>query len=448
MENHPLRLAVALGAALLGCSLAACGGSSGVSTSSVEATTVSDLSGVAAVGTPFVGAVFLSDASAPAQTRSTSINEDGSFSFSADDLKGLVPPYLLKARAADGSVKLFSFASGPGKANVNPVTNLTLAVASGFSNLSGLYQTPDRTTRNAIASTFASSQAKVMTALGDLLTPFGAGAADPAGGFFAVNRQGLDGFLDQVNFAISPEGVTIADRTSHATVFTASLSDIAHPTVNAGALSPPPPIHLPGNAVLTLALRGTLPVGTAVKYARFTLQLPLGITVDTGPSGVNTALPIGAAVNSSVYPAPSLSDTDNQLSANLSSLDGFGTGTFIAIRCTIGSPGLLTSSAADFSITSATLYSDIYKNTRIKGMTIVPVSLVFTTHEGKGIYDSLCASCHNLSASDTTTASLYNKADKLSSEFAPRHHNLLLTATQRDYLSEFLQAVGNGQAVF
>jgi mono/diheme cytochrome c family protein len=176
--------------------------------------------------------------------------------------------------------------------------------------------------------------------------------------------------------------------------------------------------------------------------------LPLGFTVDEGASEINTALPVEAAAHSNVYPVPLLLPTNNRLNVSLSSLNGFTTGNFLKIRCTVGSATLLATGAQDFSVSSVKLFSDIYKNHSLKDLSIVPVALVYPVQEGKAEYGSLCASCHNLNASDTTTASLYGKAAKLSALSATQHHGVGLSATQIEYLSEYLSTITSGRIVY
>ena len=456
MGKYPYRMTMALCTAIAALTLAACGGSaSGVAAvtqsagqSPVQAAT--DLSGVAAAGAPVSGTVYLSDASFPTKTVSAVINRDGTFSFSASALKTLAAPYLIKA--VDGSGKeWFSFAGGTGTANVNPITTLALAMACDVADLQGLsdsFDTHNAATLNLLSVNFPDALARVRTAMKPLLSIYGASDTDPLAGFYAVNQQGLDGFLDQVDFAFSRGAVTVTDRTSNAPVFSGPLNLPESASVTAKALSAPKVFYLPGNAVLTLAVQGSLPSGTLIKNAEFTLQLPLGITVDQGASGINTAVAIEAAAHSNIYPVPALSQTDNQLKVTLSSLDGFGAGNFLAVRCVVGSATLLAVAKEEFTVSAATFYADIYKNQRLKGLSIAPVSLVFPAQEGKTLFTTLCASCHNLSATDTTTASLFGKSDLVAARATSRHHGVVRSATQVEYFTEYLTTLSSGRVVY
>jgi len=456
MGKYPYHITMAISAALAALYLAACGagstsGTAVTSTASVStAQAATDLSGISDSGSPLSGTIYLSDATFPSKYVSETINPDGTYSFSASELSGLQPPYLLKSVDSAGNA-WYSIAAGTGTANVNPLTTLEVAIASGSADLESLSQLFDAhnlATLKKITLSLAAVQSEVMTALKPLLTPYGADSADPLSGFYATNAQDLEGFLAGVAFTFTRGSLVLTDKQSQVPVFSAPLTDMANSTLNLAALSAPPVLYLPGNAVLTLALQGNLAPGTSIKLAAFSLQLPLGITVDTGNSDVNTAIPIGGAAESNIYPAPALSASNNQLNISLSSLRGISTGDFLAVRCTASTAALLATSAADFTITSAILYADIYRNQILHGLSIVPVSLVFPLQEGKTLYTNLCASCHNLSATDTSTATLYNKADQLAALFSSRHHGIALSETQVKYLSEYLSAISGGQVVF
>ncbi|MBJ6724302.1 hypothetical protein [Geomesophilobacter sediminis] len=453
-------------------SLSGCGNGSGsaVAVSGNQAPT--DLSGIAATGKPFLGTVYLSDAASPPRTAEAPANPDGSFSFPAATLIGFTPPYLLKVVSVSGkddpsAAALYSIATGPGTANINPITTAAVAAASGAADLAGLFQlfashdafdpVTHATTGarlSLVAAGFPHALSDVVSSLNQLLAPFGAAQDDPLGGFYAVNGQGLDGFLDQTTFTISGGNLTVNAASQGPNLFTGSLQDVVHGSVQTGILTPPDGT-LPGNAVLTLAVRGQLPSQSSIHYASLTLQLPPGFTVVedsqatlAGASVPNTALPIEGALQSNIYPAPLLSAANNQLSLNVTTLGGFGTGNFLQIRCVASSALLLTTRAADFSILTATIYSDIYKNKRIKGLSVIPVSLVFPSHEGKGLFAARCASCHSLDPADTSATGLYGKAAEVAATLATTHHQVTLSGTAPSYLFEYLTAVTYGWQVY
>ncbi|NMC73751.1 MAG: cytochrome c, partial [Geobacteraceae bacterium] len=137
------------------------------------------------------------------------------------------------------------------------------------------------------------------------------------------------------------------------------------------------------------------------------------------------------------------------LKITMSSLAGFTTGDFMKVRLIVSSEALLSTAAGDFSVASASLYSDIYKNDRLKGLTVVPVSVTFPTREGKSVYEARCARCHTLVQSDSAvTPSLYRKTDQVAERLKQTHHTVTLTSGELENLIAYLTAYFSGQRVF
>jgi hypothetical protein len=381
MSNYVRTIMAALCCCLAPFLLSACGntaaGVAAVSASAGTATASSaaTVSGIAAAGKPLSGNVYLRDASYPSRTLSAPINPDGTFSLPVD---GLNAPFLLKAVDSTGNAS-FAFGRTAGIVNINPLSNLAVAAASGSPDqqaLSELFDNVNSAALNAVSASYPATQSGIMSALKPLLVTFAADGGDPFAGFFAVNHQGLDDLLGQVTISEAGGMVSITNSGTGASIFRGPLDRIGSAgTYNPAAVPAPGALYLPGNALLTLAIQGTVPEGTRILRSSFTVQLPLGFSADSGPSNVNTAIPIQGAAYSNVYPAPVLSATDNLLTVNLSSLAGFGSGAFLTIRCIATTAALLATNPADFKITAPEYYGDIYKNLRLKGLSIVPVSL-------------------------------------------------------------------------
>lgn len=441
--------------ALMPLILSACGGGGGSTDGQAAVMPVPQpiarttlVEGIAAAGAPLSGTVYLSDASFPAREVTAPINQDGTYAI---DVTGLQAPFILKAADASGNT-WYSFAKAPGIVNINPLTNLVVAVAAGatdMQSLAELYATHNMATLQRIAGTVTSAAADITASLQPLLAMYGAATADPLNGPYAVNQQGLDAFFDQVAIGVSGGTATITRIDTRATVFSAPISNITSGTVDTGGMPTPPQSYMPGNAVLTLNLQGSLPQGALVDNLSLSVQLPLGVTVDTGPAGMNTAVPIGTASGANVYPVPALSATNNVLTVSMSSLAGFGTGNFLTIRCIVSSASLMAAiSATDFKVTTSSMYADIYKNQRLTGLTVVPVSLVYPAADGEKLYVSLCAGCHTLDPSGSVvTPSLYGTASQLPTTFATSHHGVTLAATQVDDLLAYLNAYYLGQQI-
>lgn len=359
--------------------LSACGSGGSGSSSSGAAVQTTAVAGIAAAGMPLAGNVHLSDSSFKIYSSNSMINQDGSFSI---DTTGMNAPFILMAVDAAGNPLYYSFARAPGIANINPLTNLALAVAAGNTSLATLYASHTVSEMNAVSGAIGGAVAHIMHSLQPLLALYQAESANPLSGLYQVNNQGLDGLFDDVSFTVSDGtgnvNITYTQTTPPTTIFTGAFGNMTSSALN--NLPAQQTYQTPGNAELTLKITGRLPHGTVIKNVSFSIQLPLGITVEIDPSDpsgltsvVNTAVPTGTAAGANVYPAPTLSTTNNILSVSMSSVAGFGVGNFIKIRCIVSSPSLMAATTPNsFSVTTSVMYADIYNNQKLKGLTIVP----------------------------------------------------------------------------
>ena len=86
------------------------------------------LNGTAATGKPVVGVVDIYGSQGGSLPNIPIDNSTGQYSA---DVSGLTPPYLIVARPDDDNLPLlFSFADGPGIANITPLTTLVLFIAN------------------------------------------------------------------------------------------------------------------------------------------------------------------------------------------------------------------------------------------------------------------------------------------------------------------------------
>lgn len=421
--------------------LTACSGGTGDSAPQAgQTTTPSLLEGIAASGAPLSGTVFVTDSSYPAKKISATINQDGTFSVS---VAGLTPPLLLKAVGTVGGtpLTLCSFATTPGRVQVTPLTDLLVAAAAGAqqrADLFALYSTHNRASLQTVANNLPQLTTQLKSALQPLLTLYGADAADPFTSPYRVDHQGLDGLFDDVKINIATGSATVTNRRSGAVIYAATLDNLGGGTMTPTNLPTPVVYAKPGNARLTLQLAG-LTVGTLVKRLKTTIRLPLGVTVDQGTAAVNTVIPSGSAAGAAVYPLPSLSATNNELTLEFSSLDGFGGGEILTLRCIVSYADLTTVTADAFTIVKTELYGDIYKQQKISGGGVSTVTLVFPVTEGKKVYDRLCSGCHTLGSIDTVgRPSLLNKAALVPGKFASGHREISLVAQQIEDLQTYL----------
>lgn len=431
--------------------LTACSGGSGSSSPAAGQTSTAPLlEGVVASGNPLSGTVYVTDSSYPSKKVSAAINQDGTFSIS---VAGLTPPLLVKAvgTVVGNLVTLYSFATAPGRVQVNPLTDLLVAAASGAqqrADLFGLYSSHNRASLVTIANRLPQLAPQFRTALQPLLALYGADTADPFSTAYRVDHQGLDGLFDDVAITIANGSVTITNKGNGAIIYAGTLDSVGTGTLTTASLPTPTVYARPGNARLTLQLNG-LAAGTQVKRLKTTIRLPLGVTVQqlndpitqlpSGTAVVNTASPSGSATGAAVYPLPSLSATNNELTLELSSLDGFGNGEFLTLRCIVSYAALTTVTADAFTIVKTELYGDIYKQQKITSGGISSATLVFPVTEGKKVYDGLCSGCHTLGTTDTVgRPSLLNKASLVPAKFTSGHRGVYIATQQIEDLQAFL----------
>jgi hypothetical protein len=443
MQKYNLILCSCLATLLL----SACGGSGGSSDPSAPSA-VNVLQGVAAIGGPLSGTLSVSDCSFPNRSTNASINQDGTFSVS---MTGMTPPFLLRAtytNMSGATRSLYSFTSSPGTVNINPLTNLMVAAAAGVPNsagLTGLYANHNFSSAQNLAAALPGTISALQTALQPLSKLYGLTALNPFSYPYQMNSQGLDGLFDDVSISFTNGTMTLKNISIDTAFYSALLANPGNGSLQSAFLPVPTQYPMPGNARLTMMLSGLPSSGSLVKHLLTTIQLPLGVTVNTDSTGtasvVNTAIPSGNGVGAIVYPAPALSTTDNQLTIELSSLNGIGAGEILTLRCLVSFAQLSNVSVTDFTTISTAVYGDIYKLQKFKSGTVTLTNLVFPVTEGSNIYNSLCASCHTLSANGTVgTPSLLNEAGLIPATFATVHHGISLTQQQIEDLQAFLAA--------
>lgn len=366
-------------------SVSGCGSGDGDASVGSGTTTVQ---GIAASGKPISSTVYMLSASS---TSALSVKTTAAGEFSIDT-KGLQAPFIFKTVDSSNNV-LFSYAKGPGNVNINPLTTIAVAVAasSAGTSLSGLYNNGFTITASqiqSISNAMDTATNNVAISLDTLLKTFCPAGSDLntdfMSGTYAVNQQGLDDLFDKVVFTFSTDSVVITRQDNNASIFTAKLSDLM--AGNTGTLMQsnipiPAPLAadtLPGDAILTLGVQGSLPQGKLIKHISFILQLPLGTTVVTPqsmpPTLVNyIAVPARTAMGSNTYPVPTLaSPYSGTLRVSMSSVAGFSTGDFLNLWYIGANSGW---DLSNFKISDAVFYSDIYGGTPLENLSIVPVKI-------------------------------------------------------------------------
>lgn len=152
------------------------------------------MTGVAAVGRALEGYVYIQDAAGT--TINVPIGAGGRY---AADITFMEPPFILQARANDGSV-WYSYAPAAIPANVSQLTTLALYLANGKTDLDALFM--DWAQQHEVLTELAVLRAQLIVNLNlsELFDAWGLYAGDynflTTG--FATDGTGFDGVLDSV----------------------------------------------------------------------------------------------------------------------------------------------------------------------------------------------------------------------------------------------------------
>jgi len=252
-----LRAAAAFACALvLPILVAGCGGggdSAGTSQQSSISTQV--VSGVAATGAPLVGEVTLRDSAPEHKEKVVVISGDGSFSVDVSDMRA---PYVMRAAgtAEGGRHTLYSFAEGPGVANINPLTSAALASAAGVDDPAEVFDRPDTAELEKVRRGMPAAIAALGVRLRPLMEVFEVADRDPHRQRFRADHDGLDGMFDSVRVEISGGVLTITNVTSGAVIFSGRLRDFSSGYFTSN------PEHLPKRGPRLAAPTGVVAVGS------------------------------------------------------------------------------------------------------------------------------------------------------------------------------------------
>ena len=246
METRYTSIARALSAAGVVALLAGCGGGGGSASVSTGA-----ISGVAASGAPITGGgsgtmngvVTLKDSSSPAHTVTTATDGNGNYAFTAAQIQGFTPPFMLQIDYKLGGVG-YSLASavtaadvtgGNATINITPLTDLVIAnlghqiAATIFAN--GNYA--NLLTPAALAAGVAALDAELQPVLAQQGV---SGSIDLLHQAFTANGSGLDAVLDSLHVTVDPAtgSETLTNTTTGQSV--------------TGTLSAPPTTPLPAGS--------------------------------------------------------------------------------------------------------------------------------------------------------------------------------------------------------
>ncbi len=228
--KHIVRFSTAVVAILMSISLVGCGGGGGGGGSTSPPT----VTGTASEGALITGqTVKLKDANGKSAADATTGASNGVFSI---DVSNLTAPFLVTVTGTKGSY--ISLAQADGKANINPITTMVVALAAGSSDVSALFTGLTPTQLSGINTKYDEKTALVSTSLKDVLSGFS--AKDYFTGTVAAGT-GMDAVFDTYQIAVNPtNGITVKTKGDTAvTVLT-----IPDATVKANTPDPLPPVNL------------------------------------------------------------------------------------------------------------------------------------------------------------------------------------------------------------
>lgn len=198
-------------------SLAITGCSGGGNSSPNETDNVTTVSGNALAGSPIVGRAWLKDSLGNLSSDSpVTIEDDGSFEF---DITGLTAPYYLQAKGTVGSkgYVLHSASFEAGTANINPITDLAVAIPTGTTP-TDYFENPSTPITEDNLNTAVTT---IKGILQPLLTEMDADDINPLSDAIIPNHAGLDGVFDVINVKIESDGtVTVSDSQGDSLVST------------------------------------------------------------------------------------------------------------------------------------------------------------------------------------------------------------------------------------
>lgn len=265
-----------------------CGGGGGGSGGVVSVAPT--VSGIAASGAPMAGTAFLKD-SANNPEMSTTINaQTGAFSF---NVSGKTAPFLLRAGT------LYSMSSGPGTANINPLTHLMVADAGGFADMSTMnafYNNPSATTMGTISGKIGTARQHLQQTMAPLLNTYGVANVDPITGAIIIG-QGMDRMFDDVKMTIDASGAVSMMNANGIPVYTGPMANMSAGTMMSGNIVSPSTTPTVSAVVITPSVAKMQMNVNQPPQQQFTANIPVTWSVVTANGG--------SVTSSGLYTGPS-----------------------------------------------------------------------------------------------------------------------------------------------
>ena len=183
------------------------------------------VSGTAVAGLPIQGSIYAKDISGVVQGP-YAIHPDGSFSLTATGLTG---PLFLKAEgvANGGRITLYSVALEDGMSNINPMTDLILAMATGANHGQDTWDDPAKYKDLVTTASLSLAITNLKNLIQPFLTAHDAENADPFKDPIQFGK-GLDAVFDRLSFEINKADgtLTVISRINGTTLATIQIAQI------------------------------------------------------------------------------------------------------------------------------------------------------------------------------------------------------------------------------
>jgi fibronectin type 3 domain-containing protein len=165
-------------------------------------------------------------------------------------------PFVLQAvGSADGvNYKLHSFSDGPGTANINPLTNVIVASASGSTD-DDYFERVNSEGNHRTSNNLTMTVSILLTKLEPLLKQYNAEHTNPITSHYIANHLGLDGMFDNVTITVSDDTISVINRGNHAVIVSGAINDIANCVFDSSAL--PSTVSSPATPNGVTAVGGT-----------------------------------------------------------------------------------------------------------------------------------------------------------------------------------------------
>jgi hypothetical protein len=193
--------------------------------------------GVASLDTAGSSTVSVRDSSIPAQEKKAASNSNGVYTF---DVKGLKPPFVLKAEGTDQT--LYSISKSGGRANINPLSDTAVAASADGTvggalygiALYGMRSSDDEYRRRT--DNFEGIISRLRTVLAPLFALYqisGNAVSDDNDDDREDGKSGLRAMFRDVRFVVSDRKVIVTNRLTGGVIFSGSLDNLS-----AGTFSP------------------------------------------------------------------------------------------------------------------------------------------------------------------------------------------------------------------